>query len=253
MKSKEEIVSEYWKRKLEELWQARNKAGNDSVKHSVNIENFATEINRALREEIPAESVKVEVEGESNGEDMRILYVAIRLYDNTVLEFISSRDLPKRGRKKPKEPVVMLHSTNARHIFMPDMCDYKTLIEQFIHFYKHYELYCEELQSLLYESAKQEKIRQTARATIHTLIPSLMAQTDYEWSLVEEDDHSVLQVKMKRAKMLEITLDYENFADKIPDLLNVIQQMDKLISEMPYPVDIKNCGEYIPWNKGGVK
>lgn len=101
------------------------------------------------------------------------------------------------------------------------------------------------------KNEKQEKIRQTAKNTIRVLIPNFMAQTGYEWNLVEEDEQAILQVKMKRAKMIEITLGYKSFTDKIPELMNVIKQMDELISTIPYPANIKSYGRNIPWKKNG--
>ena len=248
MKTKKEIENEYWDKKLHEIYDICNNKRDKSIKKkSLKLENVAIEIAHTLREEISAESVKVMGGDSFNGEDIRALKVEIHFYDNAVLEFTSFRFKGFDCSNPMKQ--MWLKFSNARYIYPVDICDYKIVIEEFVYFYKHYNLYCEEIYPKLYESEKQEKIRQTAKTTIHTIIPKLMAQTNYEWILKDEVERSVLQVKMKRGKMLEITLGYKSFTEKIQELLNVIKQMDEIISEMPYPVDMKSYGRSIKWNK----
>lgn len=248
MKTKKQIENEYWNEKLHEIYKICNNKRDKSInKKSLKLENVAIEIANALREEIPAKSVKVMGGDSFNGEDIRALKVEIHFYDNAVLEFTSFW-YDRIDCSNPMKQMWLIFS-NAGLMFPLDVFDYKTIIEEFIYFYKHYKLYCDEIYPALYESEKQEKIRQTAKTTIHTIIPKLMAQTNYEWILKDEEERSVLQVKMKRGKMLEITLGYKSFTEKIQELLNVIKQMDEIISEMPYPVDMKSYGRSIKWNK----
>lgn len=214
-------------------------------KRLLDIDKIAEELLRSLREEISAEYVKVEVNEKYTDKDVHGLRAAVQFEDDVSLEFTSFLG----WRKYDATNRMMISFSKTWHIFYVDIRDYKTILKEFINFYKNYKHYCEELHPLLHECEKQEKIRQTARATIRTVIPNLMAQTGYEWNLVEEDDRAILQVKMKRAKMIEITLGYKTFANKIPELVNVIKQMDELISTIPYPANIKSYGRNIQWKK----
>ena len=68
--------------------------------------------------------------------------------------------------------------------------------------------------------------------------------------LEEEQERTVLLVKMPRAKMLRITLGYKSYMDKLPELANVIDQMKRLIETIPYPVEVENLGRNVKWKKG---
>ena len=248
MKSVYEVEKEYWDRKMLEI--AKTCTGNVD-RHSdcsLNVADIAEEMRKKLTAEISADSVNV-ICGE-NIDKIPILKVEVKLPDSAVLEFTSASYWGINNfRSYDAEKIMLLYFSKTNRYFRIGLCDYKTITEQFIDFYKHYHLYCGESQFSFY-AEKQKKIRQTAQTTIQTLIPALMARTSYEWNLVEEDSRAILQVKTKRAKMMEITLGYKSFSDKIPDLLEVIGQVDKFVESIPFPVDIKSYGRNIPWKQG---
>lgn len=248
MKSKREIEGEFWDSKLIEIQKKCRKNRDDSLsRRCLDLEKIAMEMLHSLREEIPTERVKAEFKEKFVDKDVCSFRVAIQFDEKVSLEFTSFVGWMKREAKE----CMFLYFSKASDYFYVDIRDYKTVIEEFTAFYKNYNLYCEEINPALLENEKQEKIRQTAKNTIRVLIPNFMAQTGYEWNLVEEDERAILQVKMKRAKMIEITLGYKSFTDKIPELMNVIKQMDELISAIPYPANIKSYGRNIPWKKNG--
>lgn len=135
---------------------------------------------------------------------------------------------------------ILFHSNNRNEVL--------SLIDRI---YDDYERNMEELDALLVEVKKEQKVHEIAQTSIRTIVPTIMAKTNHEWNLLEEDARSVLQIKLKHGKMMEIYLGHKSFSDKIPEMLKVIEQIENLLETIPYPVDIKNCGRKIRWEKNG--
>ena len=109
------------------------------------------------------------------------------------------------------------------------------------------------------EMEKQRKLAEMASKSIETIVPQLMAQTGYEWNLESEyknfgtggvPGRYILRIKMKKRRMIEITLNRNNFTNKIPEILNVAKQIEQLLEQAPYAVNIVNYGTDIRWIKG---
>ena len=109
------------------------------------------------------------------------------------------------------------------------------------------------------EELKQKKLAEMASKSIETIVPQMMAESGYEWNLESEykyfgrggsPDRYILRIKMKKHKMIEITLNQNNFANKIPEILNVVAQIEKLLEKVPYAVNVLNYGPNIRWIKG---
>ena len=118
-------------------------------------------------------------------------------------------------------------------------------------FIKKFSKYREQAERMRNAKERIAKIQEMGRKSIATIIPRMMENSGYEWSLYHNDIRYVLYVKMKKGKMLELSLTPKNFASKMSDLLKVIAQMEKLFDEIPYAVDVKNCSSKIQWQKGG--
>lgn len=100
------------------------------------------------------------------------------------------------------------------------------------------------------EQEKENKLLEIAQKSIWTVIPSLMATTQYEWSLSFDEGRYILSIKTKKHKMIQISLTPKNFADKIPHILSIIPQIENLFEQIPFPIDIKTYGNNIKWHKG---
>ncbi|MBR2899695.1 MAG: hypothetical protein IKC23_08785 [Fibrobacter sp.] len=109
------------------------------------------------------------------------------------------------------------------------------------------------------EMEKQRKLAEMASKSIETIVPQLMAQSGYEWNLESEyknfgtggvPERYILRIKMKKRRMIEITLNRNNFTNKIPEILNVAKQIEQLLEQAPYAVNIVNYGTDIRWIKG---
>ncbi len=110
------------------------------------------------------------------------------------------------------------------------------------------------------EGLKQKKLAEIAAQSIEAIIPQMMAKSGYEWNLECGENKRCgggvvpggyyLCIKMKRHKMVRIALNQKNFANKIPEVLNVVKQIEQLMEQVPYAVDVLNYGPGTHWFKG---
>ena len=128
--------------------------------------------------------------------------------------------------------------------------DLETSLKNLEEFIKKYPKHREQAENKQNAKEKAEKLDEMGRKSIETIVPQMMSGSGYEWSLVHNEIHYILFVKMKKHKALMISLTPKNFASKITDLLNVISQMEKLFDQIPYAVDVRTYGSNILWRKG---
>ena len=104
------------------------------------------------------------------------------------------------------------------------------------------------------EEAKDEKIVDIMERNINAVIPQMMASAGYIWNLHYDvkREHYVLQVKLKKRKMIEINLNENNFLTIFPDLLTIIAQIYKVFENVPSAVNIRSCGRNIDWKTGNT-
>lgn len=50
--------------------------------------------------------------------------------------------------------------------------------------------------------------------------------------------------------MVEISLSQKNFMEKIPGILDVVRQVEQMLEQAPYAVNIANYGPGTRWIKG---
>ena len=132
-------------------------------------------------------------------------------------------------------------------------------IRAFLEKYPEYEKEAEGIaEAKMTEEIKQKKLAEMASQSIEAIVPQIMSQSGYEWNLQRAykgwrssgpPDGYILRVKMKKHKMVEITLSQNNFANKIPGILNVVKQIEQLLEQAPYAVNIKSYGPGIQWIK----
>ena len=125
------------------------------------------------------------------------------------------------------------------------------IVKLFAALYDDYEKNMEKLSTFIVKEQRSEKLRKIGAAGARILIPKEMAKTNYEWNLVEEKTRSVLHIKTKRGKMIEISLGHKTFLKLLPDMIKVIEQTERYLDSVPYPVNIKNCSKSAKWRKGG--
>ena len=104
------------------------------------------------------------------------------------------------------------------------------------------------------EEAKEEKIVDILEQNINAVIPQMMASAGYIWNLHYnvERKHYVLQVKLKKRRMIEINLNENNFLTIIPELLTIISQIYQVFEKVPSAVNVRSCGRNIKWKTGNT-
>lgn len=134
--------------------------------------------------------------------------------------------------------------------------DLRGFLEKYPEYEKQAEAIIEEKRT---EEIKQKKLAEMASKSIETIVPQMMSQSGYEWNLESEykyfgtggtPERYILRIKTKKHKMIEITLNKNNFAEKIPEILNVVKQIEQLLEQAPFAVNIVNYGPGTRWIKG---
>ncbi|MBQ3922887.1 MAG: hypothetical protein II707_06275 [Spirochaetales bacterium] len=136
---------------------------------------------------------------------------------------------------------VITISDNRRYINISSFEQMYNFVEYMI------EHYSADLKQYMMKKMKQKKITDMARSNISTIVRAKMSQTEYQWNLIEEDTRCVLQIKMPRNQMIEITLGYKSFTNKLDELLNVIEQTQQLMSSLPFGIVVRDCIRNIYW------
>ncbi len=139
-------------------------------------------------------------------------------------------------------------------------CNYKNIgfiaANLIIFLYKNSD-FCADAFEAARNMMKEEKTKELAKNTINTIIPQLMAGSDYEWCLKRDGkwgdiDRLLLLIKLDGRKMIEISLGFKSFERKLPELLNVIAKIKEATKELPFQINIKDYGHNsdIDWHKG---
>lgn len=120
---------------------------------------------------------------------------------------------------------------------------------------KHYMIMKEKLKELEIQQKKEKKAAEITRMSIRAIVTEKMSGTEHEWFISEEKTRSVLLIKTKYGKMLEITLGHKSFTKKISVLTDIINQFETFMETLPYAVNIKDLtyttkSGRITWNKG---
>lgn len=104
------------------------------------------------------------------------------------------------------------------------------------------------------EEAKEQKIVEIMEQNINAVIPQMMASAGYIWNLHYDVKRElyVLQIKLKKSRMIEINLNENNFLTIIPELLTIIAQIYQLFEKVPSAVNVKSCGQNIDWKTGNT-
>lgn len=74
----------------------------------------------------------------------------------------------------------------------------------------------------------------------------MMLESEYEWKLIEQEIYSVLRIKLKSARIIEILI-YHNTFRKHPEFFNTKELLNSIITidcgfeKNHLPVNILNC------------
>lgn len=156
----------------------------------------------------------------------------------------------------PSRNFVYLQSDEIKNL---DLDATLTALQEFIQKVPEYKQGAEKIaEDIRLEKMKHHKITEMASKSIETVVPQMMASSDYEWNLEREyrqigtggyPERYLLRIKTKKHRMVEISLTPKNFSEKIPEILNVMSQIEDLLEKMPYAVNILSYGPNIRWQK----
>jgi hypothetical protein len=95
---------------------------------------------------------------------------------------------------------------------------------------------------------KQEKIDKIAKNSINTWLKEILQNQPYSYCITESENKITLAVKMRNRLQLDIPIYYKSFQIIMPELLNVIQQYEKIVNEGKIKVLITNTLPNQQWN-----
>jgi len=97
---------------------------------------------------------------------------------------------------------------------------------------------------------KQEKIDQIAKNSIKTWLKAILKNQPYSYYASVSDNKITLSIKLKNRIQLDIPIYYKNFQKIMPELLNTIQQFEKMANESKIKVLISNSAVGQKWITG---
>jgi len=238
MTPKEKVEREFWKKKIYSVFKEKM-VESSLTSPEKRFKDVATEMISELKKEISEEFIEAEAHIRSKEHNFNYLNVSVTL-ENSILKF-----------ETYDRALWFVMEISFKGIsLLVSLDDYKNITKQIVYFYNHYNQYCEELKPILFEADKTEKTRILTQKSIKAVTFEIMKNTNYEWNLLEEDFHSILQIKTGRKKIIEITLMHKSFIHQIPDIIKGIEQINHVLEGLPYPINIKNYGNNINWKKG---
>lgn len=254
MKTESECIHDFWSSKLkayEDLFTLRAPI----QKKNVEVDRDMYEILNILEEKYGEENIE---HVRDDGNKMHAPRWSVRCYlqkENSIYVTISNGSVSYRSYST-SFLINIHHEYDSKYNWITRSdaiwcsCNCKEAIIALVdRLHNDHEKNMAELQAELFAFEKEQKIHSLAQTSIRIVVQNIMSQSAYEWNLVEEERRSVLQIKMKRAMMMEISLGHKTFSKKIPKILSVIAQIEQLLGEIPYPVNIKRYGNNINWKK----
>lgn len=105
-----------------------------------------------------------------------------------------------------------------------------------------------EAQQILYDVQKKEKADQIGRNAIRILVKQRMKETGWEYQLSTEKDNLLLAVKLRKKRMLKVTLPADNM-ERAKRLLDELVSHVAAIDSVPMNFRISFQGNKMQWEK----
>ncbi len=94
---------------------------------------------------------------------------------------------------------------------------------------------------------KQYKMRQIAQDSICVVIDKMMTENGYLYHLKFQENACLLKVKMKKTKVLEISLPYKTFTSRLGEIIETIKLIEQTIETSKIRFNLSGYGYYIDW------
>ena len=178
------------------------------------------------------------------------IVISSSYYRQSASPYLSMRDFNGNGLRIDIRGFYYSGQIDAGFYFSLRRFDIDNLINYIISVFQNLPKWLEELDSITHSVNKAEKIRSIAEKNIELWIDDLMMDHNFTYLIRKEKEKSVLCVRFKYKKMLEIPIFHKNYQQTLPNLIETIKLFLKASEESPLFVHIKTYGNNINWKKG---
>ncbi len=118
-------------------------------------------------------------------------------------------------------------------------CNLDATLESLVKFVDEFPNYNEQSSRIIMEIEKEQKLKEIAQNTIRATVSHIMNSTKHQWKLFESENSFLLEVAFDKGYTIQMTFDIQNYLERIPALQNVLEQTEKFLNEIPFPISIK--------------
>ncbi|GEM_PF-3399920 len=155
---------------------------------------------------------------------------------DVVLEFFMSSASLYVSFKHNGLPTILVRSAT---------CDLQQTMKNFEAFINNYPVHLVGLEQEKIEFEKRLKIEQMTKASIKAGVSQILTPLGYEWDLVDKGNYFALRIGMGKKKLVEMTLNGKNFTRRLPVLEETLQNIENLLKNLTFPVDISMNKELV--------
>lgn len=233
----EKAKQEYLRKEITQLWNEKGVYSHKANKMaSMDIKSFP----------IICEKIRREIDVNINPN----IVISSSFDRQSASHYLKITDLNGNGLMIDFSRVLYLGQINAGFYYILRRFDIDSLINYINSVFLNLPKWLEELDSIAHRVNKIEKIRSIAEKNIELWIDDLMMEHNFTYLIRKEKEKSVLCVRFKYKKMLEIPIFHKNYQQTLPNLIETIKLFLKASEESPLFVHIKTYGNNINWKKG---
>ena len=183
--------------------------------------------------------LKTEIPGQSKTSSGDLFQRGDRITGIWIIQLLESRDVVLEFFMSSAQLYVCFKRKGLSSILVPSStCDLQQTIENFEAFIDNYPAYLAGLEHEKIEFEKRLKIEKMAKLSIKTGVSQIMSPLGYEWDLVDKGDYFTLRIGLGKKKLVEMTLNDKNFTKRIPSIPQMLQNVENLLKNLTFPVDI---------------
>ncbi len=118
-------------------------------------------------------------------------------------------------------------------------CNFDATLENLVKFVDEFPNYNEQSSRIITEIEKEQMLKEIAQNTSRATVSHIMNSTKHQWKLFESENSFLLEVAFDKGYTIQMTFDIQNYLERIPALQNVLEQTEKFLNEIPFPISIK--------------
>lgn len=250
-KSMQSIMQKFWQRKIKDILVTANDASEatpakNNVMEALNL--FASKFpEQQIEIEHSTPSQKVN-QTRSHDEERIFMTVHFNEWKNDLVKFHIMQNSSEISFYVISD--AGLENTVIEAWKWRGRCDFTASLLKVEEFVKNYPKHRKQADKKKDTIIKKEKINEMASKTIETIVPQMMASTNFEWHLERSTYRYTLDVKSANNKMLRISFTLKDFAKKLSSLVNFTTQMNNLLENSLYIVEVRSCDPSLNWKKG---